>query len=180
MAKSRETETIETKVDEVLAEADNVLAEADEVALAPTNVAIPIQGVEVKIPTSGAESDEKTVEMPVATGRFIIGLEGSTIPIERVTPAELLVLVILHFPGAKRFPVTKLTVIGSKQTTVSREYARLRMKYSVAKLKAIFGVSPKFPETFEKAMADGAAFVNDGSSLPGGAADELIRHNLGA
>lgn len=144
-------------------------------------IAVPV-GTPIAMPQESAP--QEPVKMPLANGRLIIGIEGSTTPIKNVTPAEVLVLAILHLPGAKKFPIVNLVTAGETERSVSREYSRLCGKYGAKKVKAIFGPQPRFPETFQAALQSAMTFA--GGDLGEGKmwqeeglpSPDLMTHNL--
>lgn len=106
-------------------------------------------------------ADEKTTKetpapvkkgMPVCSCRCFIN-KNTDVPLNGVTPAEMLYLVASHNPRFGGNPIKDVKETGVSTATPSEEVARLKGKYVGKKVTALFsGAIPQLPQTFDEAQ----------------------------
>ena len=109
------------------------------------------------VPTASAV---KQPTMKVAN--IILGLsKGHEVGLKGVTPAEVLLLVAEHHTNYGGDPVISLEEQKEEvKRTNDEEVARLRSKYALVKVNALFqGAIPNLPDSFAKAREIGIKMV---------------------
>ena len=89
---------------------------------------------------------------------------GHTLPMNKVTPAEVLLLTTEFQENAKEKPVYDLVELDPVTRPVSNEVERLTSRYGAFKVRSLFaGAIPILPLTFEEAVAIGMLIGNRSS-----------------
>ena len=79
--------------------------------------------------------------------------DGSGVMRDNMTPAEMVIVAADGRRLVKGMPITSIEVTGKVRRSKTVEYARLRDRFTPAKLKAVFpGANPDLPQTFEAAL----------------------------
>lgn len=87
-----------------------------------------------------------------------MGFNGTNVPITKITPAELVLLVTQWKDYAKRHPIHNLAIVGSVKRDTQIEIDRLKSKYGkrqgekkLYKIEELYpGTNPSIPQTFEE------------------------------
>lgn len=106
-----------------------------------------------------AMEDVEEIELPLAEG--MIRTDSQTcIPINFLTPPEVLVLAAMHGAKAGGKVFEKLKVNGKVKTNAVAEKMRLAAKYGMERVDKVFpGAEPKLPKNFIIALRTGLGTV---------------------
>ncbi len=82
---------------------------------------------------------------------------GTSVPLKKVTPSEVMFLVADHHPNAGGDPILKLEELDEEvDITPSQERRRLAEKYGARRVSKFYpGPIPTLPQTFEEARGAG-------------------------
>ncbi len=124
-----------------------------------------------------ADAEAEMIEMPLASIMVRIN-KNTTVLLNKVTPAEALVLVAEHHKASGGNPLEKITPAtdaNGNPVRIKVDPIELRgvlaNKYSGEKIMALFpGLMPQFPKTFSQALRLGI-----GAKLP---ENKLMSHDL--
>jgi len=107
--------------------------------------------------TEEKEANDSRVLSDYPVANILLKLTPSTVvPMNNVTPAEVLLLSAMHHKGAKGNPISKIEPQGTIKAEPISYRAALCDKYGAPIVMALFpGSEPNFPKTFSRAMSMG-------------------------
>lgn len=92
--------------------------------------------------------------MKVANTRLQLDEHGSDVPLQGITPAEAVMLAVIHTPAVNDFPFGAFEDVRDAEINEIDEKRRLVMKYGRKAVEKCFpGAKPNFPVDFDEAKA---------------------------
>lgn len=117
-------------------------------------------------PLPSGDEPAKEGHMLLANLHLKLNQLGTSVPLTKVTPAEVMFLASEHAAESGGNPVKDLEIVGEVKRSDSDELNRLREKYNNTKLAKMFaGAIPQLPKSFKQAVEVGIRTKLPGSKL---------------
>lgn len=127
--------------------------------------------------TNKNEKPAEEGKMKLATVLLRINKDATVVK-SNVTPAQALLLCVIHVRGGGGEPISSIEETGEVERTQPQEIARLRSIYGNSAVRALFGPNSPLPQTFHSALESSQAWVEDSQGL--GDSEPIVGRRLTA